>query len=371
MDVQIYNYNVSLTGRTQLIKVLNLEVGDQVKITASGQVNYTEDGAGASPAGDRSLSKDKNLSCYSATPLSLYGKLGGISNDCFEVGQSYEFVSFSRSAFLLGVNDIEGAFKDNTGYWNVIIDVVRLSNSSYGAPDARSFVIPGDTSWKDVKLSVSAGDVLLIRADGTVLCAPECTPSSAEGNDISPSSGRWPCPAAKAMSLIARIGDGACFKAVTKNFIDATNAGNLFFGVNDDYLEGNIGKYTAHVLLYKRIPDQNKVSTFNLSIGNKSKSVNATPLNLNINNSTESPLILNDTNTSSVEVDTPLEESIIEPTDKVTQEVITPAENISKDENAAQQTDSEIYVKAGIILAVLLFAFLYSKLRSGKKKHDV
>ena len=392
IDVQSYNYNISLSGRTQLMKVLNLEAGDRIKILSSGQVTYTEDGATVSPAGDISRSKNEDWSCPSATPLSLYGRLGGISNDCFEIGTSYEFMSFSKSALLLGVNDLENAFKDNAGSWNIIVKVDRLLNSSYELPETYSFVVQGDTSWKDTLLSFGNGDVLLIRADGKVLCSPVCPASSPEGNDISPSTGSWPCPQAKGMSLIARIGTGPCFQAVTNNFIEVTNPGKLFFGVNDDYLGGNSGNYNAQVTLYKKRPNMPKQTIYKSStspgvpIINVSKITNISLANLSTKNITATSPSLADTKTSLPEINTSINKTAAESpegqnenvpaqtTDLSNQANITvnrSLENISKPEEDSQVITPELYVKIGIILAVLAIALLYAKLSPKVKKRGV
>jgi hypothetical protein len=119
-------------------------------------------------------------------------------------------------------------------------------------------VIP-DQAWTDTGLTVTSGEKLSITATGSLdwqdnNCSwpdsDNCT-SGPNGPgpticDAAPNGQDRPAPSLPCNSLIGRIGaDGTPFEVGTSLHLTATTAGELYLGVNDNYLPDNSGGWTA------------------------------------------------------------------------------------------------------------------------------
>ena len=107
--------------------------------------------------------------------------------------------------------------------------------------------VNADRQWIDTGVDVRAGDVLTIRADGTVRL-------SGNGNDTATPGGgnrranNASMPNHPAGALIARVGNGApIFVGDGRGIARLTTGGRLYLGVNDDHWEDNSGQFRATV----------------------------------------------------------------------------------------------------------------------------
>jgi len=119
------------------------------------------------------------------------------------------------------------------------------NNASIGRPVV--VTVSGNRQWVDTGLDVRAGDVLTIRADGTVRL-------SGNGNDTATPGGanrraeHASMPNHPAGALIARVGNGApMFVGDGRGINRLTTGGRLYLGVNDDHWDDNSGQFRATV----------------------------------------------------------------------------------------------------------------------------
>jgi hypothetical protein len=117
-----------------------------------------------------------------------------------------------------------------------------------------TIVVSSRMAWTDTGLTVRAGDVVSIRATGTIQFSPS-------GGDTAPpdgASGRRatrnaPLPDIEIGALIARVGNSAPFfvGSVTDG-LRAPQGGRLYLGVNDDILRDNRGDFRVVVTVGAR-----------------------------------------------------------------------------------------------------------------------
>jgi hypothetical protein len=98
--------------------------------------------------------------------------------------------------------------------------------------------------WTDTGLDLRNGDLLEVRADGTIVL-------SDGGNDTATAAGAFSgrradgslIPTASAGALIARIGDGPAFLIGSEQWSQrVSRSGRLYLGINDDHLADNRGE---------------------------------------------------------------------------------------------------------------------------------
>ena len=111
-------------------------------------------------------------------------------------------------------------------------------------------IVSGTEQWTDTGLTLSRGDRVTFKAEGTVKMSPD--PNDTAG----PAGSRRLAPDAPlrqqgAGTLIARIGDGPPISVGASRTITAPG-GRLFLGVNDDYLGDNSGEFRVVVTIEPR-----------------------------------------------------------------------------------------------------------------------
>lgn len=114
--------------------------------------------------------------------------------------------------------------------------------------------IPGNQRLTDTGVTLQVGDVVSISATGTIYIAgfdPGKTPAGAPGcvatadNSIPP--GPFAFPGLTCFALVGQVGTGAPFQVGAGTTLAATNAGELFLGVNDNFYADNSGAWTATI----------------------------------------------------------------------------------------------------------------------------
>jgi Ca2+-binding EF-hand superfamily protein len=155
---------------------------------------------------------------------------------------------WSRRSFLQQDTNRDGNLsRDEFSDPEVPVGTSSGNNASIGRPVVVTVV--GNRQWVDTGLDVRAGDVLTIRADGTVRL-------SGNGNDTAtPGGGNRRAEGASlpnhpAGALIARVGNGApIFVGDGRGINKLTTGGRLYLGVNDDHWDDNSGQFRATVTL--------------------------------------------------------------------------------------------------------------------------
>ena len=139
-------------------------------------------------------------------------------------------------------------FRDRTS-------VVRhLSGPSAGT----HVTVQGRDSFVGAGIAVRVGDVVTINANGYVHfggppithLGPAGIPSGSKCSAIAKGqarNSRWPAPGLACWSLIGRIGTGSPFEIGANAIVHAHRAGDLFLGVNDNYLPDNSGQFSVVV----------------------------------------------------------------------------------------------------------------------------
>jgi hypothetical protein len=140
----------------------------------------------------------------------------------------------SLSEFLAGSRQSAG---DSVGFQDQIRD------------DSRAILVSSRVPWTDTGIDVRAGDVLTIRATGTIQF-------SAASGDIAPPDGAQGRRATSAAplsrdligALIARVGGSDPFVVgASPRAFRATASGRLYLGVNDDLLTDNRGDFRVTI----------------------------------------------------------------------------------------------------------------------------
>jgi EF-hand domain pair/EF hand len=111
-----------------------------------------------------------------------------------------------------------------------------------------SVIVDARQPWTDTGLHVNAGDVVRVRAQGTIQMSTDpndrATPAGAlSGRNASNS----PRPDQSAGGLLVRIDNGGVEFVGANGSFRAQNNGRLYFGVNDDHFPDNGGEYRVWV----------------------------------------------------------------------------------------------------------------------------
>lgn len=114
--------------------------------------------------------------------------------------------------------------------------------------EANDVIVRAADRWTSTGVYVREGDVVRIESAGTVQLSTNAADSSSPGGA---GSGRRapsaPMPDRPAGALIARIGNGAPLFVGAESMVRANATGQLFLGVNDDYLADNGGEFHVKI----------------------------------------------------------------------------------------------------------------------------
>jgi len=125
------------------------------------------------------------------------------------------------------------------------------------AAGAETIVVSSREAWTDTGLNVEQGDVLTIRASGTIQF-------SSSGRDVAEANGaagraataNAPLPRTEIGALLGRIGNANPFVVgASLDSFRVPRAGRLYLGVNDDVLRDNRGEFRVTVSVF-RGPDR-------------------------------------------------------------------------------------------------------------------
>jgi len=124
---------------------------------------------------------------------------------------------------------------------------VYTPGGSVGTESGRGMLIPADQPWTDTGIHVRAGDVFRIDANGSINWGPNRT-DDANGEVNSPYNANRPLPNRAAGALIGRIGNAEPFFIGSGiQSLRAGSTGQLYIGINDDFLRDNSGTFRVFV----------------------------------------------------------------------------------------------------------------------------
>lgn len=109
-------------------------------------------------------------------------------------------------------------------------------------------VVRGNHAWTDTGTFVNAGDEITITASGGVTMGLGWTLVPPSGRSPNCTGSGFPIREIPCWSLIGRIGDGPIFYVGNERTLRASNAGELFLGVNDNVLWDNGGNWVANII---------------------------------------------------------------------------------------------------------------------------
>jgi len=114
--------------------------------------------------------------------------------------------------------------------------------------DRDEVIVPATTRWTRTGVYLREGDAVRIESAGTVQLSTDVADTSSPGGAGSvrraPSA---PMPDRPAGGLIARIGDGPALFVGADPILRANASGELYLGVNDDYLADNRGEFRVRI----------------------------------------------------------------------------------------------------------------------------
>jgi Ca2+-binding EF-hand superfamily protein len=117
------------------------------------------------------------------------------------------------------------------------------------ATSGRAIVVDARQRWTDTGISVRAGDLVTFSAAGTVQLSPDTTDlADPRGSRTGRRAPDAPLRQDSAGGLIARIGDSApIYIGDRSGPVRMPRDGQLYLGVNDDYLGDNVGEFRVTI----------------------------------------------------------------------------------------------------------------------------
>ena len=108
-------------------------------------------------------------------------------------------------------------------------------------------------AWTNTGIHVSAGDVITVRADGTIQMSTNQDDRATPAGAISGRNARnSPRPDQRAGGLLLRVGNGAVEYVGESGTYAAPVSGQLYLGVNDDHFADNTGFYRVSLSIEQR-----------------------------------------------------------------------------------------------------------------------
>jgi hypothetical protein len=117
-------------------------------------------------------------------------------------------------------------------------------------PRVRTFDVDPRVPWVFSGFTVNKGDTLVVTVQGSVQLSEDAgDTATAAGSQSGRRAAGAPMPRELAGALIARIGNTAPFGVGDQIQIIAPASGELFLGVNDDFLGDNRGRFRVRIAL--------------------------------------------------------------------------------------------------------------------------
>ena len=144
--------------------------------------------------------------------------------------------------------------------WVMLVTPMPGASAATKGPTVTRISVVPSRVWTNTGVALRAGDQITIRARGRIhFGAPPIDRLSPTGiprgklcdaiNARVPGTSVWPAPLLDCWSLIARIGNGAPFPIATAKTFHAASDGELYLGVNDNFLRDNSGTWSATLVV--------------------------------------------------------------------------------------------------------------------------
>lgn len=112
---------------------------------------------------------------------------------------------------------------------------------------ANEVVVAAGQRWTNTGLTLRAGDVIRIESAGTVQLSPNVSDINGPGGAGERHVSTAPMPDRPLGGLIARIGNSPTIFVGADPTLRANASGQLYLGVNDDYLADNRGEFRVRI----------------------------------------------------------------------------------------------------------------------------
>ncbi|HEX8491592.1 MAG TPA: LecA/PA-IL family lectin [Pyrinomonadaceae bacterium] len=242
---------------------IDLRTGDQVTISASGNITAGRRAGVVSPEGGRiSTASALGVGGYPVPNAGVGALIGvirltsGQFSQAFFVGSQLSFNAPADGRLILLANDDN--YNDNSGSFDVKITVAPSSSSSSqpsgtqtNTPD--NINVPADSQGTDTGIDLRRGDRVTINASGVIFPSESSPRTSPDGNrGFSTSRSNYPMPDAGHGALIGyiRLTDGRRtrpFYVGSQQAFTVPDDGRLFLLINDDDYRDNTGNFSVRV----------------------------------------------------------------------------------------------------------------------------
>jgi hypothetical protein len=244
---------------------IDLRVGDQVTISATGNITAGRRAGVVSPDGGRiSAASQLGVGAYPVPNAGVGALIGtlrqanGQYTQAFFVGSQLSFTSQAEGRLILLANDDN--YSDNSGSFSAQIRVTSgLSTSTQTGGSAQTgsqFTVnvpANDPDGTDTGVDLRRGDRVTVSASGSIYVDDRSGRITPDGNrSFSTSRSSYPLPDAGQGALIGyiRLTDGRTtrpFQIGSQQSFNVPDDGRLFLLVNDDDYRDNSGNFSVRV----------------------------------------------------------------------------------------------------------------------------
>ena len=138
---------------------------------------------------------------------------------------------------------------------SVVLAVPSVASEAASGPTLTRASVVSSGVWTDTGVTVHVGELVEISAAGRIhfgnppidRIAPAGIPWAGQCSGVAKNPQPWPAPGLACWSLIGRIGSAPPFEIGAARTFRASLEGELFLGINDNYLADNSGAWSANV----------------------------------------------------------------------------------------------------------------------------
>jgi hypothetical protein len=226
-----------------------LSIGEHVRVTADGAVQFDESVTAVGPEGTPVESWQAWNIVFCVNHASLIGRIGE-SGEPFFIGPEALFAAADEGNLFLGVNDSKVVDNSGAGFLAFV-----ETDMAHRIITSTPVAVSGTATWTDAGIDVTSGTQLTVSASGTVFVNStlSCDPGGLRDRPDYDMYEVMAC--APHAALIAKVGEsGAAFLIGRSESVAAPADGRLYLGVNDNDVSNNSGAFAAAVTLTDPTP---------------------------------------------------------------------------------------------------------------------
>lgn len=181
----------------------------------------------------------------------LIGRVGD-NGQPFPIGEHGSVTMPADGELFLGIND--DYINDNSGSFRVEIGSPGTVGTSGRAepeqPEPVSVTVPANRQWTSTNITVRRGQRISFSASGQIKWAPDASKTANPDGASMDADARqhYPVPAKGVGALVGRVGtNGQPFAVGAQGTVTMPADGELFLGVNDDFVVDNSGNFTVQI----------------------------------------------------------------------------------------------------------------------------